>query len=119
MLLSTHQLDEAEALADRIAVLQRTLLAIDTPDGLRRQLAGPSRVVIEVDGDAAPWAATVAGIAVSVEVSGRQLDLAASPGHDVPDLVATLVAAGARVRSVRAARPSLEAAYLSLVRRDG
>jgi ABC-2 type transport system ATP-binding protein len=119
VLLSTHQLDEAEGLADRIAVLQRTLLAIDTPDGLRRQLAGPSRVVIEVDGDAAPWVATVGGIADSVEVCGRQLSLAVSPGHDVPDLVATLVAAGARVRSVRAARPSLEAAYLSLVRRDG
>ena len=119
VLLSTHQLDEAEALADRIAVLQQTVLALDTPDGLRRQLGGPARLTVEVEGDAASWTATVAGLASSVEVSGGGLEVVLGAGHDVPDVVAALVAAGARVRAVRAAHASLEAAYLSLVRRDG
>ena len=52
VVLSTHQLDEAEALADRIAVLQRTLLADDTPAGLRTRLAGAARALVTVDGQA-------------------------------------------------------------------
>jgi hypothetical protein len=47
------------------------------------------------------------------------LEVVLGAGHDVPDVVAALVSAGARVRGVRAAHASLEAAYLSLVRRDG
>ena len=38
ILVSTHNLDEAERLADRVAVLQRRLLALDRPAALRQRL---------------------------------------------------------------------------------
>src|SRR5205823_3468776 len=38
ILVSTHNLDEAERLADRVAVLQRRLIALDRPGALRRRL---------------------------------------------------------------------------------
>ena len=78
VLLSTHQLDEAEALADRIAVLQRTLLADDTPAGLRTRLAGAARALVtEVDGRGRATGATrCAGIAVvGGRVAGATLDV--------------------------------------------
>ena len=37
VLISTHNLDEAERLADRVAVLQRRLIAIDRPAALRQR----------------------------------------------------------------------------------
>ena len=119
VLLSTHQLDEAEALADRVAVLKQTLLALDTPDGLRRRLLGPPQVVIDLDGDADAWAAALADVAATVKAAGRStLAMTLAFDSSVADVVATLVNAGARVRGVREDRPSLEAAYLSLVDGD-
>ena len=119
VLLSTHQLDEAESLADRIAVLQRTLLAVDTPAGLRTRLAGPARVAVTLDGRADDFREALAGIAASVDTAGDRLEVTLAAGRDIADAVAALTAAGARVRAVRETGPSLEAAYLSLVRRDG
>lgn len=122
VLLSTHQLDEAEALADRVAVLQGTLRALDTPRGLRERLAtaAPPVLDIELDGEATRWSAVLAPFATAVETatttSGRvRVTLAATA--DVPAVVTALVTAGARVRGVREDRPSLEAAYLALVER--
>ena len=120
VLLSTHQLDEAEALADRIAVLQQTLLAVDTPAGLRARLAGTGpRRHRRSTASADQWRGALAGVAASVDASGDTLAVTLAAGRDVPDAVAALVTAGARVRGVRDAGSSLEDAYLALVRRDG
>src|SRR5207253_3419648 len=47
ILVSTHNLDEAERLADRVAVLQSRLIACDRPADLRRRLTS-GRVVVRV-----------------------------------------------------------------------
>ena len=49
ILVSTHNLDEAERLADRVAVVHRRLIALDTPACLRRRLT-PERIVVRVAG---------------------------------------------------------------------
>jgi ABC-type multidrug transport system ATPase subunit len=49
VLVSTHNLAEAERLADRVAVLQERLLALDTPAALRRRLA-TNRILVRVAG---------------------------------------------------------------------
>src|SRR5512139_1875480 len=43
--LCTHNLDEAERLCDRIGVFKQRLIAVDTPETLRRQLFGRQTVV--------------------------------------------------------------------------
>src|SRR5205823_7408413 len=50
ILVSTHNLDEAERIADRVAVLDRKLLALDRPAALRRRLT-TGRVIVRVTGD--------------------------------------------------------------------
>ena len=52
ILVSTHNLDEAERMADRIAVLQRQLVALDRPGSLRKRPT-KGRVVVRVTGAAA------------------------------------------------------------------
>jgi len=118
VLVCTHNLAEAEALADRIGVLRTTLLALDTPAGLRRQFHASPRVAIDVEGEAAAWLAVALARGTAATASGSRLTCTlASPG-DVPEVVAALAAAGARIAAVIPEGPSLEAAYLALVRRD-
>jgi ABC-2 type transport system ATP-binding protein len=118
ILVSTHNLTEGEELADRIAVMNTRLLACDTPRALRERRHG-GRIVLGLDGGAQPWAglATHTGHRV-LEIDGDRLVVAASATATVPDLVAALVGAGARVERVVPEDPSLEEAYLDLIRRD-
>jgi len=95
VLVSTHNLAEAEELSDRIAVLKTELLACDTVDNLSRAKLG-LHVLIESEG-AAPQSIPIRDLA------------------DIPDVVNRLVASGARIVSVTPQRRSLEDVYLDLV----
>jgi ABC-2 type transport system ATP-binding protein len=118
--LTTHNLVEAERLADRIAVIDRELIAVDTPKQLRRRLFRPCTLVRLVDPDP-----RLADIALGVDgVSGaawRDSVLEVSlndPESRNPDLVAALVGAGARVVAVSEEQVSLEDVYLRLVQEE-
>ena len=97
VLVSTHNLAEAEELADRIAVLKTELLAFGTPSALRSRRGG-SRVVIDLEG------------------SRERLDLRVNDVSEIPDIVAKLVADGSRIVRVTPDQRSLEDVYLELVR---
>ena len=115
LLVSTHNLHEAEELADRIAVLNTDLLADASPSVLRQRITG-MHVDIEVEGPAAEWQPFLPPTVVeSTRVAGSLLSLTLAGGHQVPDIVASLVKAGARVRRVVPRERTLEEVYLSLV----
>jgi len=95
ILVSTHNLGEAEELSDRIAVLKTDLLAFDTPATLRKAQAG-SRVVIELEG-------------------GERREFAIDDVADIPSIVSRLVGEGARIMRVTPDQRSLEDVYLDLV----
>jgi ABC-2 type transport system ATP-binding protein len=117
VVLTTHNLDEAERLADRVGLLSGRLVAEGTPDGLRRgREAARVRVGLESGAaELAPVAAAVPGVQ-GVEVAGGELVVTAAGGERVtPDLVAALVASGARITAVAAERPGLEEVYLRVL----
>jgi ABC-2 type transport system ATP-binding protein len=115
VLLSTHNLDEAERVADRVAVLRQRLLALAAPEELRRTLFG-AHVRIEVMGEASPWRAAAARVVADPEVEGSQLRCrVTTPEQQTPALVRALVEAGAPIRSVVEERAGLEEIYLALV----
>jgi ABC-2 type transport system ATP-binding protein len=98
VVISTHNLDEVDRIADRVAVIRSRLLALDTPAALRRRLFGQRlRIVL-----AAPAEPLV-------------VDLA-SLGMSVPDLIRKLVAEGAAIQAVVPDERPLEDAYLELMR---
>ena len=113
ILVSTHNLDEAERLADRVAVLQRRLLAIDTPSALRQRLT-TRRLLVRVDGDPSSFVATLGAARAHVEGPHLIVELDRGEG-DTPTIVAALVAAGAQIIEVRPEMPALEDVYLNLV----
>jgi ABC-2 type transport system ATP-binding protein len=99
VLVSTHNLAEAEALSDRIAILKTSLLAFDSPAALRR-LRGGGRVVIALAGRNDPIETPITDVS------------------EIPAIVAKLVAEGARITRVNPEQRSLEEAYLDLVGDD-
>ena len=113
LLLSTHNLGEAEQLADRIAILNTDLLALDTPGNLRKMSTG-TRVEVDVEGPAEAWLRVLPSDVVA-SAAASTLALTVPQEARVPDCVAALVSAGARVRRVDPAARSLEEVYLALV----
>jgi ABC-2 type transport system ATP-binding protein len=131
VVITTHDMDEAAALADRVGIMDHgRLLALDTPAALTRSLPGSATLDIDVgraedDTDEAVLAALAAlpqaerveqvadaaGLRARIYLSG---DAAALVGP-VSD---TLGARRARLTGVRIGEPSLEDVFLSLTGRE-
>ena len=120
IIISTHNLDEAERISTRIGVLRRTLIAVDTPDALRRRLFG-HRLEVRVRADGARFAE------VAVRAGGRDPLVNGNgfsvgvddPAVTTPDMVRALVNAGADVIAVTPAQAALEDVYLTLLGEGG
>ncbi len=120
ILLCTHNLDEVDRVADRVAVLSRRLIAIGTTDSLRQQLFRP-RVRIALTQPAEPFAAVLRAAGASdVRVDGSVLSVGiGNPPLTTPDVVRRLVEAGAGIESVIDEEPPLEDVYLKLLDPEG
>jgi ABC-2 type transport system ATP-binding protein len=124
ILLNTHQLSEAERMCDRVGILHRRLVAVGTPDGLRKsasehataiQLTVVTDAIVEAARQAAPRNAERAGHA-DVAVDGNTITVPVDkPERDNPGLVQAIVAAGGEVQFVTGIVPTLEEAYLKLL----
>ena len=115
ILVSTHNLDETERLADRVAVVQRRLIAIDTPACLRRRLT-QGRIVVRVAGLASACLSAVRPFDGSASVDGQLLTLRLPDlERDTPALVRAIVEAGAEILEVRPETAALEDVYLQLL----
>ncbi len=120
VIISTHNLDEAERVADRVGVLRRRFLAVASPGELRRRLFG-ERIAIRLAGGGASAFAGIPGRhgAIDVQADGERLSFSVTDARSaVPPIVADLVAAGAGVFEVAAEQAPLEDVYLTLVRGD-
>ncbi len=116
--LTTHNLDEAQRVCDRIGILKTKLLATGPPEELKGVVGG-RRTLVELDRvDGTIVEAVRARLGpLRVEVEGNSLSVEVSdPARQNPDLVEAIVRAGGRVRTVSERAPSLEDVYLSTVR---
>jgi ABC-2 type transport system ATP-binding protein len=119
IVVCTHNLDEAERLCDRIGIMRGTLLEVDTPARLRRR-NGTASVRIELVGARRPES-FIDLMASLPFVSGARANDGVlqvevnDPRGDNPELVRTLVEAGARIVGVREESATLEQVYLDLV----
>ena len=119
--LTTHRLEEAERLCDRVAILNTTLRTIGRPAELRERLFSaalrvrtlaplpePARVFAGLPGVTGWHQGDGGGYTISVS----------DPTLAAPAVTQALVAAGAEVLSIEEARHSLEDVYLELIDAD-
>ena len=119
--LTTHRLEEAERLCDRVAIINTTLRTIGRPQDLRAQLFTASLLVRTKHPLPHPKElfTAITGVQGWQRDDSRSYTLAVTdPEVVAPELTRALVAAGADVLSIGEGRHSLEDVYLELVDED-
>ena len=120
IVLTTHYLEEAERLCDRVAIMHAgEIVALDTPEALLAGL-GDELLELRVQGNPTAALATLGehGITGSdAYVVGSTLTV---PLHDatVGEAIATIDRAGVRISGMSSRRPTLDDVYLRLTGDD-
>ena len=115
--LTTHYLDEADALCDRIAIIDHgEIVAEDTPDALKRAISGDV-VTVGLAGRAQKAADLLTGQPYLRSVEARDDDavrLTVEAGETaLPRLMRTLEGAGMELETIELHRPTLDDVFLA------
>ncbi len=119
--LTTHRLDEAEKLCDRVAIMNTTLRTVGSPAGLREQLFKKSLVVTTLHPIESPEQlfTGIKGVeSWRAEGPASYVLSVSEPKVAAPEVVRGLVHAGADVLSIGETQYSLEDVYLELIADD-
>jgi ABC-2 type transport system ATP-binding protein len=118
--LSTHYLDEADALCDRVLVIDHgKVVAEGRPEDLKQRVSGDT-IMLSVNGDPGIAQATFAGRLDIREITldGCMMRMTVQHGEKVlPELLRILDDAGVTLNSVQLLRPTLDDVFLILTGR--
>jgi ABC-2 type transport system ATP-binding protein len=115
--MCTHNLDEADRLCDRIGIFKQNLIALDTPQALRKQLYG-RKVVFHLREVKPEWVPVLDALPFVSHVDIIKQKLVVSledPESHNPEIIRILVDAGADILFVGELRHSLEQIYLEML----
>jgi len=121
VLYTTHYMEEAERLCDRVGIVDHgQLIAEGTPRELVGMVGEFDSVVLAAAGDLARAAKVLATMAAvkKASVTDDSIDLVVAQAREnLPALLETAAGSGAAVRSVTVTEPDLEAVFLHLTGR--
>lgn len=113
IVLTTHFMEEAERLCDRVAVVNRgKIIALDTPRNLILGLNAGTRIIFEVEGEFDP--SLLDEVAVRVERDGNRVVVYGKNDNSLSAVVQTLERQGCRFRDLHLEQPNLEDVFLAL-----
>jgi ABC-2 type transport system ATP-binding protein len=122
ILLTTHYLEEADQLADRLAIVSQGKVVVGgTPAELKAGLRGDAVHVELENGAVAEAERVLAGVGAPPEqvIDGRTIiSRVENGGRALPGIISALEGAGIQVASVSLSRPSLDDVYLHFTGRD-
>jgi ABC-2 type transport system ATP-binding protein len=117
--LTTHFMDEAERLCDRVAIMDRgNILALDTPENLIRKLGVENRVVFTLTETHNTDCCNKLPGVTRVEHNGDRVLVQGKGDMLVVDVVTALAREGIRFRDLRTEQPNLEDVFLTLTGRE-
>ncbi|MBO3803921.1 MAG: ABC transporter ATP-binding protein [Candidatus Brockarchaeota archaeon] len=121
IVICTHNLDEAERLSDRIAILRTRLLALDSPENLRRKLFGRNVVVHlkRFEEGILEAVKRLDFVRDAKMIDGKLLVRVENPEENNPDLIEALAKAGGKVVFLTEQRPTLEDIYFEIMKWSG
>jgi len=121
IVLTTHYMEEADRLCDRVAIIDRgKLLALDTPAALKREAPGGTLIELTLDGDASAVATQVKTVDGVLRAEAQQQTLrvySAQGGRVISAIIQAVEAADRHVRNITLNEPSLETLFVSLTGR--
>ena len=121
IVMTTHYMDEADRLCDRLAIIDRgKLLALDDPRTLKSKAPGGTLIELVLDGDAAPAgeiAERIRGVSRVEATNGLLRVHSSRGGQTLPALIEAAETAGRTVTDIHLLQPSLETLFVSLTGR--
>lgn len=122
ILITTHYMEEAERLAERVAIMDRgRLLALDTADELRRSYGSGPLLVLEAEGDLERLAGRLRALpgVAEVIVAGDELRVRLAEAEGAVAAVAAIAdGEGFSLRSLSVEESSLETVFIGLTGKD-
>ena len=122
ILLSTHHLEDAEKLCKRVLIMNKgKVLLIGSPDELRQKISGQPVIEVGLTRVTPKVLAAVKANTAAKEVTQQETTLQVSVQDSrvsTPEIVRSIVEAEGQILSVNVLRPSLEEAYLKLIKGD-
>jgi ABC-2 type transport system ATP-binding protein len=113
VVLTTHYLDEAETLCDRVAIMDGgRIIALDSPQALIEGLHGRSRVVFDGDGLEEDSLAVLEGVQSVTSGEGAYELISVEPQRTLLGLVALAEERGVELRRLSVRQPTLEDVFL-------
>jgi len=120
---TTHYMDEPEKLCDRVGIIMEgKLIQIGTPGELKHRVNELSVLEIEAAGLSSEQVDNIRGLSGSVIINYVDPTLQiTSSGREslIEDVAKTLLATGAKIKSINTREPTLEDAFLSLTTSQG
>lgn len=121
LVLTTHYMEEADRLCDRVAIVDRgKLLAVDTPSTLKTRAPGGMLVTLTLDADAASLVPAASAMPRVDRCTSQDTTLhvySDRASELIPSLIRLAEEQGRTVRDIHLARPSLETLFISLTGR--
>jgi len=122
IILTTHYIEEAEAIADRVGVInQGELLLVDDKQALMHKL-GKRQLMIELESPISSLSAGLADFALELAAEGCQLTYTYDPHKShtgIDELMRAIAAAGLVIKDVHSVKTSLEEIFVNLVKGKG
>ncbi len=121
ILLTTHYIEEAERLCDRVAIVDEgRIVAIGTPREIQQKTLGSSRIEVHTE---APLPAGLPSFAeaerILVSDDRRQLIAhSAKPARTLVDIVKWVDSSGIELHDIHLKRPTLEDAFIELTGKE-
>ena len=121
IVLTTHYIDEAEDMADRVGVIRHgKIILVEDKVTLMRKL-GKKRLMLRIEPPLAQLPPSLASRGLALGGGGSEIAYVYDPGgaqDAVPDLLEALRQAGVTVKDVETTQSSLEDIFVNLVRED-
>jgi ABC-2 type transport system ATP-binding protein len=123
ILLTTHYMEEADQLCDRVAIMDHgRILALDTPGALKQSIGADTVVTVKSAGDmdrlAELLTAEIDGVTRSRPVDGGLELHVKGSGRLIPRIVLAAERGGFDLSDVSVAEPSLETVFISLTGKE-
>ncbi len=123
ILLTTHYMEEADQLCDRLAIMDHgKILALDTPEGLKASVGADSIVTVHALGDLSQLASLlekeVVGVTAVNQVDGTLRIHVKGASSVVPPIVTAAERGGFAVQDLSVAEPTLETVFINLTGKD-
>jgi ABC-2 type transport system ATP-binding protein len=121
ILLTTHYMEEAEHLCDRVAILDHgRIVAMDTPSELIRNLGGEERLIFSIDRTLPPEFENGIRQTGRLEIQGEKVVVHGNTSQDslASDVVSLLANLGIKFHDLRSEQSTLEDVFLKLTGRE-